>query len=296
MKYQAENSAALNPSDGTVSNHGTSTAGRWGRRQVLGATGAVVAGAAAATVIGGPAAAAGIRQRWGAAGAPTVVLVHGAFVDGSSWQGVIGKLLDWKFPVMAVQNRLASLADDVASLRRTVDAIDGPVILVGHSYGGAVISGASAGATNVKALVFVAAVTPDDGESVGAALAAFPATYGRQFLRVDSAGYASIDPAHFRDSFAADVDERRATLLAVAQKPVAVAAQAEPSGPAGWKQHPTYFAVSAQDQQLATEAQQVFAARMNARTITVQASHASYVSRPDVISGLIADAARDTCR
>ena len=150
---------------------------------------------------------------------PTIVLVHGAFADGTSWQHVIPILEHDGYTTIAVQNPLASLAGDVETTKRVIDAQQGPVIAVGHSYGGAVITGAATGNTNVKALVYIAAFAPDSGEPIDAFSKKYPSELGAA-LRPDAAGFLTIDRKQFRDLFARDVSETQASVMAATQKPI----------------------------------------------------------------------------
>src|SRR5438309_3829684 len=150
---------------------------------------------------------------------PTIVLVHGAFADGSSWERVIPILQRDGYTVIAVQNPLTSLAADVETTKRVVDAQKGPVVLVGHSYGGAVITQAAAGSSNVKALVYVAAFAPEVGEPIGKFGEQYPAPLGTGF-RPDKAGFLYIDPARFHELFAADVPVAETRVAAATQKPI----------------------------------------------------------------------------
>lgn len=189
-------------------------------------------------------------------GDPTVVLVHGAFADASGWDGVIGHLQRAGHPVLAVANPLRGLATDSAYLRGVVDTLPGPVVLVGHSYGGAVISNAATGAANVTALVFVAAFAPDEGGALGQF--AGPTLYPGAALTPDAlvvrpfpgGAEASIDPARFREIFAADLPEEDTAKLAVRQRPVALSSLEEPSGVPAWRDVPTWYLVCTQDKNL----------------------------------------------
>ena len=151
---------------------------------------------------------------------PTIVLVHGAFADATGWQHVIPLLERDGYTVTAVQNPLTSIADDIASTRRVIDAQPGPVVVVGHSYGGVVITGAASGSSKVKALVYVAAFAPDSAEPIGPLFAKYPAPSGAA-LRPDAAGFFYIDRALFRDVFCQDVGAEEAAVMAAAQKPLA---------------------------------------------------------------------------
>jgi pimeloyl-ACP methyl ester carboxylesterase len=229
---------------------------------------------------------------------PTIVLVHGAFADASGWDGVIGHLQADGYPVLAVANPLRGLAADSAYVRSVVDTLAGPVVLVGHSYGGAVISNVATGAANVTALVFVAAFAPDEGEAIGQF--ADPTQYPGAALTPDAlvvrpfpgGADASIDPARFREIFAADLPESETVKLAVRQRPVALAAFEEPSGAPAWRTLPCWYLVCGQDKAISPVAERFFAQRMDAETVEIDASHAGFVSHAEPTAKLIASAAR----
>ena len=219
-----------------------------------------------------------------------IILVHGGWADGSSWGKVITILKNSGNKVIAVNMPLHDLADDVATVKRTIELVGKPVILVGHSYGGEVITNAGYNNPNVTGLVYVAAFAPDEGESLTTFVS--PKDFPEGFLMLDSAGLAYINPAMFHDRFAQDVDPTEAYVMAAAQKPFNASTFAEKSGPPAWKQHPTWYQISTSDHMIPPDAQQKFAKRMNATTISINASHASYVSHPDEIAKLILDATK----
>jgi pimeloyl-ACP methyl ester carboxylesterase len=224
--------------------------------------------------------------------ADDVLLVHGAWADGSSWTRVIERLQTAGFTVHAVQLREQSLADDAALVRSAIAAIQRPIVVAGHSYGGAVMSEATAGATNVVSLVFVAAFAPDQGESVGSVSAGYPTPPAIQHLNVDAQGQVTIDPAAFVRYFAADVPPVEASALAAVQHPIAASILETPAGPPGWKTIPSFYQVSTDDQVIDPALERFFAQRMGATTIELSASHVSLISRPQAIARLIARAAR----
>lgn len=217
-----------------------------------------------------------------------IVLVHGAFADGTGWQHVIPPLDRQGFTVTAVQNPLASLANDVATTRRVLEAEakQGPVIAVGHSYGGAVIGAAAAGIANVKALVFIAAFAPEVGEPVGAFLEQYPSLLGTG-LAPDSAGFLYIDRAKFREIFAKDVDPIEASVMAATQKPIFGHIFGEASDVAGWKTIPSWYLLTTEDNAVNPDLQRFYAKRMNATTVEIASSHAVFVSRPQAVVKLI---------
>src|SRR6476660_7157270 len=223
-----------------------------------------------------------------------VILVHGAWADGSSWGKVITILKNAGLNVVAVNLPLHNLADDVATVKRAVEHIGGPTILVGHSYGGEVISNAGYNNPNVTGLVYIAAFAPDEGQSLSTFVDAKDFPQG--FLILDSAGLAYINPAMFHDRFAQDVKQPEADIMVVAQKPFSAAIFGEKSGPPAWKQLPTWYQISESDLMIPPDTQRQFAKQMNATTISFDASHASYVSHPDEIAKLIIDAVKGSSK
>lgn len=224
---------------------------------------------------------------------PTIVLVHGAWADGTGWQKVIPLLERAGYPVIAVQNPLSSLADDVANTKRVIDAQTGPVVVVGHSYGGAVITGAAAGNPNVKALVYVAAFAPEIGEPVGALLGQFP-TELSTILVPDPGGYVYLDRARFREIFAKDVDRTEAQVMAATQKPIFGAVLGESLEQAAWKTIPSWYLVAAEDKALSPDMERFLAQRMGATVSEVKTSHVPYVSKPHEVFKVIEAAAKAT--
>lgn len=229
-------------------------------------------------------------------GTPTIVLVHGAWADGTSWQHVIPLLERDGYTVVAVQIPLSSVADDVATVRRVIRDQKGPVVVAGHSYGGMVMTGAAAGEPNVKALVFIAAFAPDAGEALGPSSAKFPATPGVAALKPDSGGYLYIDPAKFHELFGKDVPDAEARVMAVVQKPLAAAIFGQTLDAAAWKTIPSWYLVSQEDQMINPDQERFYAKRMKATTSEVKASHVSLVSHPVEVTKLIEEAARTTAK
>ena len=221
----------------------------------------------------------------------SIVLVHGAFADGSSWNKVIPLLEAEGFTVTAVQNPLKSLSEDVATTKRVLDAQKGDVVLVGHSYGGAVITEAAAGNSKVKALVYVAAFAPDAGETLGALGERFPAPPLGMAVVPDSAGFLYIDRAKVADVFANDLPKEEAALLAATQKPLAAAIFGEPLKAAAWKSIPSWYVVSTQDKAINPDLERFMAKRMNAKTKELKASHVSFISNAAEIAKVIESAA-----
>lgn len=226
-------------------------------------------------------------------GKPTIVLVHGAFADGSAWQDVIPLLQRDGYKVIAVQNPLAMLAEDVATTKRVIDAETQKgrtVVAVGHSYGGAVISGAAAGNANVTALVFIAAFAPDAGEPIGAFNKKYPSDLGTALVP-DAAGFVYIDVAKYHDVFAADLPAQQTRAMAVAQRPIfgAIFAQSVPT--AAWRTIPSWYLVAQQDRSINPDLERFYAKRMNATTSEVKSSHLPFISHPQTVAALIAKAA-----
>jgi pimeloyl-ACP methyl ester carboxylesterase len=233
---------------------------------------------------------------------PTVVLVHGAFADASSWAGVIAELQDSGIPVIAVANPLRGPATDAAYLAGVVAAIDGPVLLVGHSYGGVVITGAADQLGNVVGLVYVTAFALEAGESVLDVTGRFPDSLLGPALRPavfrtgdgQEAVELYIKDDRFPAVFAADLPERLTSVAAVAQRPIAAVAFEESSPTASWKSLPSWYVVATADQAIHPAAQRFMAQRAGADTIEVDASHAIALSRPAAVAGHIRTAATAT--
>src|SRR2546430_11642198 len=221
---------------------------------------------------------------------PTIVLVHGAFADGSSWARVIPILKRDGYTVIAVQNPLTSLAADVETTKRVIAAQTGPVVLVGPSYGGAVITQAAAGSANVKALVYVAAFAPEVGEPIGAFGERYPTQLGTGF-RPDKAGFLYIDPAKFHELFAADVPVAETRVAAATQKPIIGSVFGSSVDQAAWKTIPSWYIVSQDDKAINPDLERFYAKRMKATTTEVKASHVAFLSHPAVVARVIEQAA-----
>jgi pimeloyl-ACP methyl ester carboxylesterase len=228
--------------------------------------------------------------------APTAVLVHGAFADSSSWNGVIERLQAAGIQVTAAPNPLRGIAHDSAYVASFVKQIPGPVIAVGHSYAGAVISNAAAGLDNVAALVFVAAFAPEEGERLGEVAAGSrdsvlgTAQVALQYPTADGSGTATefaIDPAKLHDAFAADLSPEQAGVMAATQRPVAELAFTEQSGPPAWKSLPSWAVVATADRAAGTDVVRSMAERAGAAITDVEGSHVIMISRPDVVADVI---------
>ena len=225
--------------------------------------------------------------------AKNVVLVHGGFVDGSGWEGVYRALRRDGFAVSVVQNTTISLADDVAVTRRVVAAQDGPVILVGHSYGGAVITEAG-NDPKVVGLVYIAAFAPDRGESVATLIKDPPPGAPVPPILPPTDGYLLLDKGKFAASFAADVDPELAGFMADAQMPWGVEALSGTISEAAWRSKPTWYLVATEDRMIPPPAQRFMSSRAGATVVEVAGSHAIYVSQPAAVAKLIATAAKES--
>jgi pimeloyl-ACP methyl ester carboxylesterase len=234
---------------------------------------------------------------------PTVVLVHGAWADSSSWDGVIDRLRQAGYPLVAAADPLEGLDQDSASVASLLRTIKGPIILVGHSYGGAVITNAAAGNPNVKALVYIAAFAPDTGESVGD-LIAKPVAHPIAALPLVSYPVVNangttdtdfiIDPAQYQQVFAGDVNSTLAADMAATQRPAASGAVTEDTTQAAWRTIPSWYLVAKQDHAIAPDLERFMAARAHAHTVESDGSHSVMVSHPDTVAQLIETAARST--
>jgi pimeloyl-ACP methyl ester carboxylesterase len=223
---------------------------------------------------------------------PTVVLVHGGFVDGSGWEGVYRILRKDGYPASIVQNPTISLADDVAATRRIIDAQNGPVILVGHSYGGVVVTEAG-NHPKVAALVYIAAFAPDTGESVSALIKDPPPGAPVPPILPPQDGYLFLDKAKFHASFAADVDVEKAAFMADSQVPWGVGALSGAISEPAWKSKPSWYLVATDDRMIPPPAQRFMSERAGSAVIEAPGSHAIYVSQPDAVATLIEMAAKE---
>jgi pimeloyl-ACP methyl ester carboxylesterase len=224
-------------------------------------------------------------------GIKNVVLVHGGFVDGSGWQGVYNLLKRDGYHVAIVQHPTTSLVDDVAVTRRTVDTMDGPAVLVGHSYGGVVISEAG-NAPNVAALVYIAAFAPDAGESVSSLIQNPSPGAPVPPILPPQDGFLFLDRMQFRASFAADVSEDAAAFMADSQVPWGLEALTGAVTTPAWKSKPSWYLVATEDRMIPPDAQRAMSKRAGAVVTEVAGSHAVYVSQPDVVAAVIREAAQ----
>jgi pimeloyl-ACP methyl ester carboxylesterase len=222
---------------------------------------------------------------------PNIVLVHGAWADGSSWSAVIERLQADGFTVTAPQFGMGALANDVARLREVLARQNGPTIVAGHSYGGQIMTALGADAPNVAGLVYIAAFGLDQGESIGALLGNGPYPPALQHLSIDQAGFAWLPEDDFVDHSAADVDRARARVMFAVQQPLAVSALADVMGVPAWKSLRTWFLVAQGDQAIPPDAERLFAQGMGATTIEVASNHVAMVSHPDEAAALIKQAA-----
>src|SRR6202171_6020440 len=220
-----------------------------------------------------------------------IVLVHGGFVDGSGWEGVYRNLKKKGYNVSIVQNPTLSLADDVAVTKRTLASQDGPVILVGHSYGGAVITEAG-NDPKVAGLVYIAAFAPDKGESVASLIKDPPPDAPVPPILPPQDGYLFLDRTKFHASFAADVDTEKAAFMADSQVPWGVAALSGSIDQPAWKTKPSWYLVATDDKMIPPAAQRFMSKRAGATVTEVSGSHAIYVSQPAAVAALIEQAAR----
>ena len=224
-------------------------------------------------------------------GLANIVLVHGAWADGSSWSAVIQHLQADGYQVTAPQFPMTRLADDVARLRQVLARQNGPTVVVGHSYGGQIITALGTDTPNVVGLVYIAAFGLDEGESIGALLSQGPPTPALAHLDVDPQGFAWLPEDDFVNHFAADVDPVKARVMFAVQQPLHSNALEEVMGVPAWKSLPTWFLIADGDQVIPPDAQRQFAPRMGATTVEVSTKHVAMVSHPDEVLQLIKTAA-----
>jgi pimeloyl-ACP methyl ester carboxylesterase len=218
---------------------------------------------------------------------PHIVLVHGAWADGSCWSAVISKLHERGYSVTAPQFPESSLAADVARLRQVLVRQTGPTIVVGHSYGGQIMTALNEDAPNVVGLVYIAAFGLDEGESIGALVEGGPPSPALANLDVDALGFAWLPEADFVGHFAADVDPAQAKVMHAVQQPASLSVFGDVMGVPAWRALPSWFLVATDDEAIPPDAERAFAARMGATTVEVASSHVPMVSQPDEVVALI---------
>ena len=224
---------------------------------------------------------------------PNIILVHGAWADGSSWGSVVERLQADGFQVRAPQFPLTSLADDVARLRQVLELQDGPTIVVGHSYGGQIMTALGEDALNVVGLVYIAAFGLDEGESLGALLGQGPVTPALAHLFTDSRGYGWLSEDDFVSHFAGDLEPSRARVMYAVQQPLASSAFTDVMGEPAWKSLPSWYLVAQNDEALPPDVERMFASRMGATTVEVPSSHVAMVSHPQKVTDLVEKAAEE---
>jgi pimeloyl-ACP methyl ester carboxylesterase len=223
---------------------------------------------------------------------PNIVLVHGAWADGSSWSPTIEQLQADGYNVVAPQFPHTSLADNVARLRHVLSRLTGPTIIAGHSYGGQIMTALGEDAPNVVGLVYVAAFGLDEGESIGALLEAAPPGPALHHLIIDDLGYAWLPQDDFVTYFASDVDPAQANVMWAVQQPLIGSALADVMGVPAWKSVPTWYLVATNDEAIPPDAQRLFAGRMGATTVEIESSHVAMFSHPQETADLIESAAQ----
>jgi pimeloyl-ACP methyl ester carboxylesterase len=222
---------------------------------------------------------------------PTVVLVHGAWADGSCWSAVIERLQADGYNVTAPQFGLTKIADDAARLRHVLSRQDGPTVVAGHSYGGQIMTSLGTDAPNAVGLVYVAAFGLDEGETIGALLASGPPTPALAHLDIDDQGFAWLPEDDFVSHFAGDIDPVKARVMYAAQQPLHTSSLTDVMGTPAWKSLPSWYLVAEGDEAIPPDAERQFAARMGATTVEVASNHVAMVSHPGETVELIAAAA-----
>jgi pimeloyl-ACP methyl ester carboxylesterase len=240
-----------------------------------------VAATALALCVSGAASAEPIKN---------VVLVHGAFADGSGWRAVADVLERDGYSVSVVQEPETSLADDTAATKRVIERVNAPLVLVGHSYGGAVITEAG-NEPQVRSLVYIAAFEPDSGEALGALLKQTPPAANSAVPAGE--GYVIVDPKAFHADFAADLPAREADFMAISQVPISTSAFGTPITNAAWHNKPSWYAVATEDREINPDLERFMAKRAGSTTIEVKGSHAIYMSQPATVAKLIEKAAKE---
>jgi pimeloyl-ACP methyl ester carboxylesterase len=218
---------------------------------------------------------------------PNIVLVHGAFADGSSWSAVTEALQAKGYTVTVPQLPETSLADDVARLRQALAWLDGPTVVAGHSYGGQVMTALGTDTGNVAALVYVAAFGLDEGETISGVGAGYPPPRATANLIVDQKGFGRLPQDDFVEHFASDVDPAKAKVMHAVQQPVSTSVFGDTMGAPAWKSLPSSYVVAANDEAIAPDEERMFAKRMGAETIEVASSHVAMVTHPEEVADLI---------
>lgn len=221
---------------------------------------------------------------------PLIVLVHGAFADASGWKRVVPLLQKDGYRVLAVDNSLKSFSADVAATERAIASQRGPVVAVGHSYGGAVITQAAANHSNVIALVYIAAFAPASGEAIGQFLEKYPSDLGAA-LKTSETGFVTLHRTKFRELFAADVSVEDANVMAIQQRPIVGTAFGSKITRAAWAKVPSWYMVATEDRAINPELQRFYGRRMKATTVEVSSSHVPFLSHPHQVAALIKKAA-----
>lgn len=222
---------------------------------------------------------------------PNIVLVHGAFAEGSSWSSVIEQLQADGYNVIAPQFPLTSLADDVARLHQVLATLTGPVLIASHSYGGQIVTALGADEPNVVGLVYIAAFGLDEGESINALSAGAPPPPALAHLVVDAQGFGSLPEDDFVNHFAADVDPIQAKIMYAVQQPINLSVFSDVMTTPAWRSVPTWYMVATNDQAISPDAERFFAQRMGATVVEIESSHVPMVSHPDAVTNLIVTAA-----
>ncbi|WP_343306336.1 alpha/beta hydrolase [Chitinophaga niabensis] len=236
-------------------------------------------------------AAASITSNPAEAQVKNVVLVHGAFADGSSWSKIIPRLQAKGLNVIAVQNPLISLEEDVAATKRAIALMDGPVLLVGHSYGGMVITEAG-NDPRVVGLVYVAALVPNNGQTVVDVTSAFPAAPGSGEFRQDASGFLSLSPKGINEYFAQDLPAKERQILVATQTPWAGKATVTKISTAAWKDKPSWFIIGTEDHMVPVDLARAEAKMIKAKTTELKSSHVPMVSQPEKVAEVIINAAQ----
>jgi pimeloyl-ACP methyl ester carboxylesterase len=218
---------------------------------------------------------------------PNILLVHGAWADGSCWSDVIAQLQAGGYNVTAPQFPETSLADDVSRLRHMLSLQDGPTIIVGHSYGGQIMTALGTDTQNAVGLVYIAAFGLDEGDTIGALLQQGPPPPALAHLNIDSQGFAWVPEDDFLGHFAGDIDPVKAKVMFAVQQPLSMSTLEDVMGVPAWKALPTWYLVAAGDEAIPPDGERAFAARMGATTVEIQSNHCAMVSHPDEVVSLI---------